>query len=190
MNDPAFADERKWTLDRAREYLHEQGMAGPNWAEECMKPAQKRAILTAFNASKAKLARVPGSFCLYGADFIIDDTLKVWLTEIQIRPALALTGVKRKFLPRMIKEMLHVGLGILERKKKKESLADLSDLLDNWQVIINEAATPAFYYDVEGPDTEKCRYSGPPKEANSVRYVTKKPPPRFNSEGRMMSDEL
>ena len=54
--------------------MHEQGMAGPNWAEECMKPAQKRAILTAFNASKAKLARVPGSFCLYGADFIIDDT--------------------------------------------------------------------------------------------------------------------
>jgi len=50
-------------------------------------------------------------FCLYGADFIIDDTLKVWLTEVQIRPALALTGVKRKFLPRMIKEMLHIALG-------------------------------------------------------------------------------
>merc|ERR1711981_202928 len=99
-----------------------------------MKPAQKRAITIAFNATKAQLVRRPSTFSLYGADFIIDDQLKLWLTEIQIRPALALIGVKRAFLPRMLKEMLHVVMGIAQYKREGRDLSDLSPLLTNWQV--------------------------------------------------------
>merc|ERR1719454_991587 len=71
MNDPKFADDRKWTLEKTREYLHAQGMASADWAEECMKPAQKRAIITAFNATRAKLKWRRATFAMYGADFII-----------------------------------------------------------------------------------------------------------------------
>lgn len=183
MNDPKFADDRKWTLERTKDYLQEQGMTNGDWAEDCMKPAQKRAILTAFNATKGKLKDRQGTFSLYGADFIIDDTLKVWLTEIQIRPALAMTGVKRNFLPRMLKEMLHIAFGIHQMKQKGESLKDISHLLTNWQVIANEES--GFYYHKDGPDTAKCTYSGPPKPENSIRYVTKQAPPRFDQEGRL-----
>jgi len=169
MTAAEFAEDRKWSLDRMKSYLQAQGMCNEHWAEHCMKPAQKRAIITAFNATKDKLMRRPGTFSMYGADFIIDDTLKVWLTEIQIRPALALIGVKRKFMPRMIKEMLHVTLGIMKLKQQGRSLADLSPLLTNWQVLVNEGAEPRYYYQQDGPDTPECTYSGPPIPGNSAR---------------------
>jgi len=183
MDDPEFANDRKWTLERTKNYLQEQGMTDGDWAEDCMKPAQKRAILTAFNATKDKLMDRQGTFSLYGADFIVDDTLKVWLTEIQIRPALALTGVKRKFLPRMLKEMLHIAFGIQKMKHAGESLKDISHLLKNWQVIANDEA--GFYYHKDGPDTPKCAYKGPPKAENSIRHITKDDPPKFDAEGRV-----
>ena len=37
------------------------------------------------------------------------------------------------------------------------------------QVLVNEGASPAFYYHQEGPDTPQCTYNGEPSPQTSVR---------------------
>ena len=87
MTEKDFRDARKWNLTKLQNYIIHKGLAGTSRVEDCLMPAQKRAIVTVFNATKDKLKQVPlparsPSFRLFGADLILDDRLQLWLTEV------------------------------------------------------------------------------------------------------------
>lgn len=76
-------DDLKWTYRKLSEYLYEEGKAPKNWVHETLTDLLKQRLVFAFNATRELLQPHPGTFAVYGADFIVDDNLNIWLTEIQ-----------------------------------------------------------------------------------------------------------
>jgi hypothetical protein len=66
-------------------------------------------------------------FGLYGADFIVDDELTPWLTEIQRGPGLSHDdAIKQRVLPPMLRGAMSIVLEVLGRKRRGERVTDLS----------------------------------------------------------------
>jgi hypothetical protein len=80
-------------------------------------------------------------FGLYGADFILDDRLTPWLTEIQRGPGLSHDDVvKQLVLPAMLKGAAGIMLEILARKHKGQPLSALSST-HGYEWVIRDPAT-------------------------------------------------
>jgi hypothetical protein len=102
----------------------------------------KQALSFAVRAALRTLRRRPQSglfFGLYGADFILDDALQPWLTEVQVGPGLSLEDdVKQRVIPAMFAEATAIVLEVQRRKREGESLASL-DSVDGFEWMIREA---------------------------------------------------
>ncbi len=154
--DPAgywnSVDERKWSLQRLAEYVQwdeKTGILnGTEWLHEELLPTHRKILETVALAVHPILLdqrRFPvppgygwdGHFDLFGMDTILDESLRVWLTEIQMRPNLSLESqVKKQIIPCLIREMLHV-LVLLHLGATCRDFADpASSPLDRFQVVL------------------------------------------------------
>jgi hypothetical protein len=135
--------ELKWDWKRLDTYIADDlGLAGRGVIEEKLKPALKRYLQHVSFAAREALATPPkrgNSFALFGADFILDDELKPWLTEVQLGPGLSHDDpIKAKIIPPMLSEALHIALEVNARREDGRSLASL-DAVDGFEWVINEA---------------------------------------------------
>ena len=62
-------------------------------------------MLQVVNSVRYKLQRKIGYFSVYGYDFMIDESMKVWLIEINVNPAITTnTDTLVKAIPPVIEE--------------------------------------------------------------------------------------
>ena len=96
----------------------------------------KVAINTTMRAIASELAAPAGSaeaaagwhaFGLFGADFILDASLKPWLIELQEGPGLSHEGdaVKATFVPSMVAQAAQIGVEAAARRRAGASLGGL-----------------------------------------------------------------
>lgn len=80
----------------------------------------------------------PNAFALMGMDVILDDTLRPWLTEMQVGPGMSMDdAVKKALIKPMAMEYLNIALEVAHRKRTGLSLAKL-DSVNNFDMVINE----------------------------------------------------
>jgi hypothetical protein len=143
-DDNPKADLR-WSFTRWQEYLLKEKGAPANFVEDALSPRLKQILAYVVRASIERLNQTPASglfFGLYGADFILDDRLTPWLTEIQKGPGLSYNDiVKRRLLPRVLQGAAGIVLEILALKRKGQPLTALSSTHGYEWVIRDPAAS-------------------------------------------------
>lgn len=133
----------KWTFDDLESYVtNKLGLASAGFIENQLKPALKKYLAYVVHAARDELIRRPNSglfFGLFGADLILDDQLRPWLTEVQKGPGLSLSDpVKQRVIPPMLEEAVFVELEIQRRLTSGESLKHL-ERVRGFEWVINEA---------------------------------------------------
>jgi hypothetical protein len=120
----------KWDFGKLAAYLAEEKAAGPDFMEHVLEPRLRECLAYAVRASVGSFRQSDSEGCcfgLYGADFILDDQLTPWLTEIQKGPGLSYDdAVKERVMPAMLRGAASIVLEILAKKRSGESLAALS----------------------------------------------------------------
>ena len=72
-------------------------------------------------------------------DPILDDTLRPWLTELQLGPGLSFDDpVKERIIPNMVREAARIVLEIQQRKRRGDTLTRL-DSVSAFEWLINNA---------------------------------------------------
>jgi len=134
----------KWGFPRLQEYLAKEKAAPANFLDEVLGPRLRQCLAYVVRASIESLKQTPPSglfFGLYGADFILDDRLTPWLTEIQRDPGLSYNdSVKQRVLPAMLRSALGIVLEILALKRKGQPVTALSSTRGYEWVIRGPAA--------------------------------------------------
>ena len=133
----------KWRFSRLQSYLTDDlKLAGPDFIEAHLKPQFKRHLEFVVRATGEALASTPTQglhFGLYGADLILDDALRPWLTEIQKGPGLSYDDpVKAQVIPPMLREAARIALEVQARKRTGQPLMRL-DSVDGFEWVIDEA---------------------------------------------------
>ena len=109
-------DELKWTFADLQNYLHRDlGVAGPEFIESELKPRIGNCLLRVVEAVAEELAdtqTAAACFGVYGADVILDVSLKPWITEIQKNPGLSHGDpIKVNIVPHMLREAVQIAWG-------------------------------------------------------------------------------
>jgi hypothetical protein len=132
----------KWDFAKLAAYLSEEKAAGPDFVEQVLRPRLRRSLAYAVRASIERFKQASSGgyfFGLYGADFIVDDRLTPWLTEIQKGPGLSYDdAVKERLMPAMLRGAASIVLEILARKRQGESLTALSSTY-GYEWVIRDA---------------------------------------------------
>ncbi|MCP4981793.1 MAG: tubulin--tyrosine ligase family protein [Gammaproteobacteria bacterium] len=103
----------KWTFGQLQRYLSEDlEIAAPNFLEAVLKPCIRVCLKEVVNAVIDELRDTQSEatcFGVYGADVILDASLKPWLTEIQKNPGLRHDDpVKFNIVPEMLREAVQI----------------------------------------------------------------------------------
>lgn len=120
----------KWDFAALQAYLTREKSAPEDFVQGKL-AARLRQILAYVVRAGAhelrKTSREAFYFGLYGADFILDDRLTPWLTEIQGGPGLSFDDmVKQHVVPPMLEGAVAIALELLARKRQGLPLAELS----------------------------------------------------------------
>jgi hypothetical protein len=133
----------KWSFSDLATYLAEKfKLAGPNFIQDELTARLKRCLAYVVHSARGTLTEGPQQglhFGLFGADVILDDTLRPWLTEIQKGPGLSYDDpVKKRLVPNMLGEAARIVLEIRKRKRQGESLSNLQAVHD-FEWVIRDA---------------------------------------------------
>jgi hypothetical protein len=120
----------KWDFEKLAAYLSQEKATGPDFIGQVLRPRLRQCLAYAVRASIDRFRQTSSGgyyFGLYGADFILDDRLTPWLTEIQKGPGLSYDdAVKERVMPPMLRGAASIVLEILAGKRTGESLTALS----------------------------------------------------------------
>jgi len=139
--------ERKWSLQQLSEYLHNKGKVNsPSvWLDDlrvqlkniigkCIRGAHPQ-----MRALKGAFPRWDGRFELFGMDVILDEDLRLWLTEIQDGPSLSLDpGTKRHLIPEMLAELTDIILEVDNGHRYNDHNIPPLKSIGKWQIIDTE----------------------------------------------------
>jgi hypothetical protein len=132
----------KWSFPRLQEYLSNEKGAPGNFFDEVLRPRLRQSLAYVVRASIERLKQTPSSgffFGLYGADFLLDDQLTPWLTEIQKGPGLSYGDiVKQRVMPAVLRGAASIVLEILALKRKGQPLTALSST-QGYEWVIRDA---------------------------------------------------
>ena len=139
--DPSLA--LKWSFSDLENYLaRNRKISGAGFIRDELKPRLKQILAFVVEAARGPLVELPASgihFGLFGADIILDDALRPWLTEIQRGPGLSIDDeIKKTLIPRMLGETASIMIEIRERKRAGLPLTNL-EAPKEFERIIDES---------------------------------------------------
>eukprot|EP01062_Namystynia_karyoxenos_P082433 TRINITY_DN9283_c0_g2_i2.p1 TRINITY_DN9283_c0_g2~~TRINITY_DN9283_c0_g2_i2.p1 ORF type:complete len:454 (+),score=109.53 TRINITY_DN9283_c0_g2_i2:90-1451(+) len=152
--DRLMADgELKWTLPRWRSYLTTQkgfSAAQVARAERAMRWSLTRVV----NATARKLAGTwgdghpGGRFQVFGADFLLDSSLRVYLTEVQGGPGLSHGDpVKRKLVGGLLNGACELAYAMLLQRRQGRPAGELGGWAQHgYELLVNEGTEPPYHY--------------------------------------------
>lgn len=72
-------------------------------------------------------------------DLILDESLRLWLAEVQLGPGLSFDDpVKERIIPNMVREAARIVLEIQQRKRRRDALTRLENV-STFEWLINDA---------------------------------------------------
>lgn len=103
----------KWTHAMLKDDLAARGYGADGW--ERLQHTIRQILIRSVNATLSELTErvgeTRGTFQLFGADFIVDDSLNPWLTEVQVGPGLSHDEpVKASIIPLVVNDAAAIGL--------------------------------------------------------------------------------
>lgn len=120
----------KWDFARLEDYVVSHNGARHGYLDGELRPRLRRILAYAVRATLESLRDTPPNgffFGLYGADFILDDALTPWLTEIQKGPGLSHDDdVKQHVLPPMLRGATSIVLELMALKRQGRPFSELS----------------------------------------------------------------
>ncbi|XP_041378081.1 uncharacterized protein LOC121390355 [Gigantopelta aegis] len=126
-------EDTAWSMDKFNKYINERVASDKtvekDWVYNSLTKQMQRIMLHCFNSVKHKLHCKVGYFDLYGLDFMIDQSMKVWLIEVNINPCLATNcEALKEVIPDMVEETLHIAIECFEKSRKCQVLMPLNSL--------------------------------------------------------------
>ncbi len=119
----------------------EERLGRPGYIADCLLPRVGECLRYIVLLARKKLKRRPffgNYFAMMGADWVIDEDLNVWLTEIQKGPALKFGDpVKAELIPDLLDETIRIVSEIMVRRANKEPINDLESVF-KYKPIIDE----------------------------------------------------
>jgi len=121
----------KWDFEELEKYVTcDLGVADPGFLQSQLLPQVRSALGCVVRAALGERTAPAGRglcFGLYGADLILDSSLRLWLTEIQKGPGLSLDDpIKQRVIPAMLQEVLRIVLEVQARKRQGSPLTSLA----------------------------------------------------------------
>lgn len=136
--------ELKWDFARLEDYVVGEKGAPANFLHERLRPRLRQILAYVVRASLASLREAPPDrhyFGLFGADFILDDAMNPWLTEIQKGPGLSHDdAIKQAVLPPMLTGAASLILELLALRREGRPLDALSSTYGYEWVIRERSA--------------------------------------------------
>lgn len=136
--------ELKWSFAQLQAHVAKEQGAPTDFTERVLPSRLTEILAYVVRASIDSLRDAAGPaayFGLYGADFILDERLTPWLTEVQKGPGLSYDdSVKQRVLPAMLKGAAKIVLEVLRKKRLGEPLTHLSSTHGYHWVIRGTAA--------------------------------------------------
>ncbi|XP_065890894.1 protein polyglycylase TTLL10-like isoform X2 [Dysidea avara] len=131
---PLYNDtETIWSMEQLQDYIdkhlaHSYSLHS-NWVQSELMPAMCRIMLTCFHTIKDKLHNRLGYFELLGFDFILDATLKLWLIEVNVNPALhTKNATLQRIIPPMLEETVDIVVECFDKCSRQQQLLPLTSL--------------------------------------------------------------
>ncbi|VDD83567.1 unnamed protein product [Mesocestoides corti] len=120
-------EDTVWTFNRLNEYINTY--VAPvrrlqrNWVTRQLLPEMHRISTHVFSAVKDKLACRVGFFEIYGMDFMIDSSLKVWLIEINSNPAMNTNcEALKQVIPPIVNKFIQISIECFEKARRWQPL--------------------------------------------------------------------
>lgn len=108
---------RIWSTEQLQEYVETQGIAPAGWVMGGLADQCKRIMGHTISSVQGHLRNIPGTFELFGFDFLVDDALQVHLLEVNSNPDLwPHNDVLKQLVPSMVEEALCIVHAIHEGK--------------------------------------------------------------------------
>ena len=110
MNYQQLRDFQMKTLEELQEYLLEIGrITDPNWLDNYLRPEFKRAMLSMAKMSEDSFYKSSDVFELFGVDFVIDESFKLHVVEVNASPMIIGTASnKTTLLTNMMKGLFDI----------------------------------------------------------------------------------
>jgi len=91
-----------------------------NWINNYLKPQMQKAMVHIMRMSKEHIGTANNHYQICGVDFILDEDLKLWFIEANIKPALmGTTPEKTTFMTKMLKDHFEIIYGLLRSRMKR-----------------------------------------------------------------------
>lgn len=151
----------KWPFERLGSYIHEElGIGAADYLDAQLRPRIREILSSVAHAGREKLGNEypeqGDCFAVFGADMIIDDQLRPWLSEVQKGPGLSFSdSVKRKVIPPMLGEAARIALEVRERRLKGKPLANLKSV-QGYDWVVNELQPDLVTHPPEGYFSPRC----------------------------------
>eukprot|EP01064_Diplonema_japonicum_P008249 TRINITY_DN15731_c0_g1_i1.p1 TRINITY_DN15731_c0_g1~~TRINITY_DN15731_c0_g1_i1.p1 ORF type:complete len:410 (+),score=40.72 TRINITY_DN15731_c0_g1_i1:46-1275(+) len=140
----------KWSLDQFEAYLTGELKHSPEAVQHALS-TMKQCLLRVANSTSSLMTgddeqKGFGRFELFGADFILDSNLKVYLTEVQQGPGLSINDpVKARVLRPAIQRLADLALEIQEKRLNGLPLTNLNLTGSGYEYLAHAGMEPPFY---------------------------------------------
>lgn len=169
-NYSKLKEDTVWSMEQFQNYLNEEGLTEKHslksdWVLTDLHDRMKTLAYTIFRSAQTSLVPKIGVFDLYGLDFMLDESLNVWLLEVNTNPAMHTNcAVLEGILPNMIDETLGVCIELFE--KKVAGLPNFPITATNNFELIYTAAKDALLNGIHLPALVPTKQSG-------VQYINR-----------------
>lgn len=148
MTEKELRDFQMWNFTKFGTYLKETGVLPPiyneapdavrRWIDNELNLEFINGLTHIVRISEPSFKKESGFFQLYGIDFIMDESLKLWLVECNLGPALIGTSTEKyELIYKLVKDLFEIEFGLL-RSRLKRTMALIWQIRDE---IYQEVST-------------------------------------------------
>jgi len=132
MTADELKDYHLWDFTDLQDYLLSEGQINdPNWLENYLRPAFKKALVHIVRATSYTFWKQSNIHELHGLDFMLDEDLQLWFIECNPNPLL--TGVKPELIEKMLLDMFEIQYAYYHSRMKR-----VLEVIRNMQTALKE----------------------------------------------------
>ena len=198
---PNYSESKEdtvWSMEQFQNYLDEDCFSErhnlkPNWVFTELHEKMKQIAYNVFKSAQCRLTPKIGLFDLYGLDFMLDESLNVWLLEVNTNPSIHThCRVLADMLPPLVDETLGICIELFDKKVAGLSTFPI-DSAKNFELIFSAAkeykqSSIEMPIRFSEPITPKVSKSAPSQRKKGISF--RKPKTSITSESIKKDDKI